>query len=257
MPRPLAVERSINGEHLRLTPEFALAEPVHDEWEEAVYGRFKQLLRPGMVVFDVGASFGLYAIGAARAVGSSGRVFAFEPARRTAAALRSHLRWNGVADRVEVIRAAVAAESGRRDFWEHETSFLASLLEASPRAEEARFSSPVKPRPVPTVTLDDFCAWREVEPDVVKVDVEGGEAAVLLGARRLLRRRRSVLFLEVHHTLLERTGASPGEPFEELDAAGWTCEDLHAEPAGTRHYLCRPARGSDSGARRRPPRLPA
>lgn len=230
------VARSINGERLRLAPEFAFAEPVRDEWERPVYERFRESIRPGMTVFDVGASFGLYSVAAARAVGPRGRVVAFEPARKTANALRRHVSWNGVDDRVEVVEAAVADRTAEEPFWEHETSFLASLTEDSPRQEEARFDAPVTPRRLGTIALGDFCDRRGFDPDVVKIDVEGAEGRVLVGARPLLERRRAVFFVEVHETLV-----APADALAELDEAGWRCEEIHAEPAGTRHYVCRPA----------------
>lgn len=233
------VLRVVNGEPLYLTAEFAYAEPLHDEWEKPVYRRFKDALASGMVVLDVGASFGLYAIGAARGVGRSGRVFAFEPARRTAASLRRHLEWNRVADRVEVVEAVAADVGGHETFWEQETSFLASLDERAARHEEHRFDEPVEPRVVRSVTLDDFCRSRGVEPDVVKIDVEGSEARVLRGACALLARRKAVLFFEVHDDVLERAGGSPDDVFRELAAAEWGWEELHAERA-TRHFVAAP-----------------
>jgi FkbM family methyltransferase len=228
----------INGDPLWLCPEFAHAEPVRAEWEPELYRRFKEALRPGMVVVDVGASFGLYSVAAARAVGRSGRVYAFEPARATASALRRHLRWNGVADRVEVIEAAAAEDEAGRTFWEQETSFVASLDESVARQEERRYASPPRPRRVPTATLDDFVRSRAVEPDAIKVDVEGGEARVLRGARAILERRRTLLFLEVHSGFPVE-GDDPEAVLVELRAAGWECEQVGAE-AATRHYVCAP-----------------
>ena len=230
-----AVVRSINGERLRLTGEFAFAEPVGEEWERPVYDRFCDATLPGMTVFDVGASFGLYAIAAARAVGPAGRVFAFEAAPRTAEALRRHLAWNGVADRVEVVEAAVADRTAEAPFWEHETSFLASLTEESFRQEERRFAGPAAPRKVATIALGDFCERRGLDPDVVKIDVEGAEDRVLAGARPLLERGKAVFFVEVHEAF-----ATPADALADLRAAAWHCDELHTEPAGTRHYLCRP-----------------
>ncbi len=138
-----------------------------------------------------------------------------------------------------MVEAAVSDSPGRERFWEQKTSFLASRLEKSPRREDARFGTPVRAREVRALTLDDFCRARRVEPDVIKVDVEGGETAVLRGARGLLRRRRAVIFLEVHHALLEQAGDGADDVFAELVAAGWTWREIHAEPAGTRHYVCR------------------
>jgi FkbM family methyltransferase len=234
------VARIINGDAFVLCREFAEAEPVHDEWEPHVYARFREALRPGMTVLDVGASFGLYTIAAARAVGAGGRVYAFEPADRTASALRLHLRWNGVADRVEVVEAAVADRIGRAEFWQQETSFVASLIETSVRQEERRFNRPVRARRVGVVALDDFCREGHLAPDVIKVDVEGAEAAVLRGARGLLRRRRGLLFLEVHRDFAPR-GAGAGAAFEELAAAGWEWEPLD-EQLSTTNYACAPVR---------------
>ena len=230
------VKRVINGDALYLCPEFALAEQVGDEWELRMYERFKTALRPGMTVLDVGASFGLYSLAAAHRVGASGRVVAFEPARRSASALRLHLEWNGGGERVEVVEAAVAASTGAARFWEQEVSFVASLSEASARREEGSFATPVQQRRVPVVTLDDFCATRTIEPDVVKIDVEGAESSVLRGAREILGRRHAVLFLEVH------LGAGDDdEPLALLDAAGWEHEQM-SEQTATRHYACRPRR---------------
>jgi FkbM family methyltransferase len=231
------IERVVNGDPIRLLAPFAHAEPLRDDWEANLYERFKEAVAPGATVLDVGASFGLFSIAAARRAGPTGRVLALEPAARTAAALAAHLRLNGVAGRVEVVEAAAAERTGSATFWEQETSFLSSLVEAAPREDEDRFAAPVRSRTVKTVALDDL----GLEPDVVKVDVEGAEAAVLRGARALLRRRTATLFLEVHHELLERTGGSADEVFAELEAAGWSWERIEdRSPPATAHYVCTP-----------------
>jgi len=234
------IERVINGDAFLLCPEFAYAEPLRSEWEPTVYRRFKRALRPGMTVLDVGASFGLYSVAAARTVGSSGRVYAFEPARRTASALRLHLRWNGVADRVDVIEAAAADRTGSAVFWEQGTSFVASLVEAAAREEERRYRTSLEPRRVRTLALDDFCSERELKPGIIKVDVEGSEARVLQGARDLLRRGQALVFLELHPGFASGDG-EPTDALDELAATGWEWEQLDGE-AATGHYACWPAR---------------
>jgi FkbM family methyltransferase len=230
------IERVVNGDALMLCPAFADAEPLRAEWEPELYAAFKAVLRPGTTVLDVGASFGLYAIAAARAVGPAGRVYGFEPASRSASALRRHVQWNGVADRVEVVEAAAAERSGHATFFEQKTSFLASLVESAARQDERRGASAVVPRRVPTVSLDHFCRARGLKPDVVKIDVEGAEARVLRGAREILRARRARLFLEVH-LRFGGDGERP-EALTDLEAAGWLCERVGGGP-DTAHYACR------------------
>ena len=235
-----AIRRVINGDAIHLLPSFAHAEPVRPAWEPRLYERFKAALRPGMVVLDVGASFGLYSLAAARAVGPSGRVIAFEPAAETASALREHLRLNGVEERVEVIEAAVSGRTTVETFWQQETSFVASLVETATHQEAAKSSTPLETRHVPAVTLDDFCRKRRLEPDVLKIDVEGAEADVLRGAREILERRRAVVFLETHDGVLGAAGRTADDVFRELERAGWRYEQVEAGPE-TRHWACTPA----------------
>ena len=198
------------------------------DWERPVFDRFGQVVGSGATIFDVGASFGLFAISAARA---GAHVIAFEPDRETAGALKTHLEWNSVADRVEVVEVAVADRVGDAMLSRHQTAFMASLVE--PSATQAR---------VPTTTLDAFCCERGIEPDVVKIDVEGAEARVLAGSRGVIERRHAVFFIEVHERLI-----SPAQALAELE--GWDCEEIHSEPAGTRHYFCRPSTASRTASK--------
>ncbi len=140
---------------------------------------------------------------------------------------------------MEVVRAVVTDASGPETFWEQETSFVASVLEPVARAEDASFATPVEAVCVRAVTLDDFCAGRGLDPDVMKVDVEGSEASVLRGARRLLAARRATLFVEVHDAFAEAAGGSADAVFAELEAAGWRWTEVDAD-APTRHFVCAP-----------------
>ena len=69
-------------------------------------------VQPDDVVADIGAYIGLYTVALAKRVGPSGRVIAFEPDSLNFTALKEHLRLNKVADRVDLIQAAVGAHNG-------------------------------------------------------------------------------------------------------------------------------------------------
>jgi hypothetical protein len=51
---------------------------------------------------------------------------------------------------------------------------------------------------VPACTVDEFVAGSESPPQVIKIDVEGGESEVLKGATAVLRTYRPALLVEVH-----------------------------------------------------------
>ena len=76
---------------------------------------FSRTLQPGMIVYDIGANVGLYTLLAARRVGPTGQVFAFEPGSQNVSFLKRHLAMNRVAN-VTVIEAAVGERSGTGAF---------------------------------------------------------------------------------------------------------------------------------------------
>src|SRR5687768_15994362 len=80
--------------------------------EPEVLAAFHEHLRPGDVVFDIGANVVLFSLVGARCVGVDGRVFAFEPAPSTAAVLRRNLERNG-AHNVTVLEVAASTSTGR------------------------------------------------------------------------------------------------------------------------------------------------
>lgn len=139
----------------------------HQIGEELV---LRRLLKPGMIVLDVGANIGyLSAIFAYHCPG--GKVFAFEPAFRCLPALREISTYF---KEIEVIPCAVTDWDGEVDFLE------------SPQLDRSALTSHVGTR-VNCTTLDTFCATNAVRPDLLKVDVEGADASVLRGARTILR----------------------------------------------------------------------
>jgi FkbM family methyltransferase len=162
---------------------------LHSQWlgafEVGKLQAFADEIRLGDVVFDVGAHVGLYTLLAARRTGPGGRVFSFEALPPNVAGLERHCRLNG-ADNVEVVHGAVSDRVGTVSFTAGSNTFVGHV------ADEGQYR-------VPAVRLDDFVlAQGHPPPRVLKMDIEGGEGAALLGARELLRRHRPVIFLATH-----------------------------------------------------------
>jgi FkbM family methyltransferase len=157
------------------------------------YEAIMQLIRPGSVVVDVGANFGLYALSAALYARPQGKVFAFEPAPDAFALLERNIAENGLGGVITAKAAAVAAAPGHAQFLVgHDVSF--SSLHRTQRLEH--HASAVE---VDVVTLD-MALSQTSSIDVLKIDVEGGEGDVLCGARELLRRSRApVVQFEFSH----------------------------------------------------------
>jgi FkbM family methyltransferase len=154
-------------------------------WEWWTTAWMVRHLQPGARVVDAGAGYGYFTLLAAELVGPQGRVVAIEPHPRSAALLERSLALNGMADRVDVVQAALAGPKAPR-------SLPLRLPEGDPAgahlqpddvygpfgAMEARGNIPVSVQ-----TLDRYARLR---PDLVKLDISGAEEAAWDGMQQLL-----------------------------------------------------------------------
>lgn len=154
-------------------------------------------MRGGSVVYDIGAHAGSIALGIARLVGPAGRVVAFEADPANAATLKANGFRNSLSGWLEVVETAV---------WSHAASripFRRSGVRRSHGGVEADGQRPVLATgelvDVPATTLDNFIDGGGPIPQLVKIDVEGGESEVLLGGESLFRRHRPLIIAEIHH----------------------------------------------------------
>jgi FkbM family methyltransferase len=152
-------------------------------------------LAKGGVFYDVGANVGLYSLWAAKLVSPTGEVHAFEPAAVPRALLEQLVAQNPGVD-VRVVPSAVGAVEGSATIWVRPGhSGISSLDPAG--------STPVGQQ-VGLTTLDRYAATHE-PPDLIKIDVEGHELAVLEGARELLATATPVVVMEVERGAVDDT----------------------------------------------------
>lgn len=201
------------GEAFRVDSRFR-----HLAWNADEYAAFKSCVREGATVLDVGANVGAYTLLFATWAGESGRVFAFEPSLGSRSGLERHLRLNRLANRVSVRSEAVADTTGTVAFRDTGTDGDNRILRAT--GDDVAT--------VCSVSLDDVCATHGLAPDVIKIDVEGAELAVLRGARRTIAARGSKLslFVELHPSLWAGLGYARADLERELLAQQLTIEPL-------------------------------
>lgn len=142
-------------------------------------------VRPGMVCWDVGAHVGFYTLLFAQLTGPKGKVYAFEPVPENLAYLRRHVAMNGFRN-VEVLPVALCDHDGMEMFDRGPDSSMGRLDPQGELRVECR-------------QADALLESGDVRPpDIVKIDVEGGEADVLRGAQRLLQNHKPLIFLATH-----------------------------------------------------------
>jgi FkbM family methyltransferase len=147
---------------------------------------FAQILKPGMVAVDAGASFGVLTLPMARAVGPQGGVLAFEPQLPSFQILCANMALNGIYH-VQAHRAALGREAGKvrvpRFDQLREGQFGTLALGASEKGET-----------VARTTLDSFTFGTRC--DLIKIDVEGMELDVLAGGQKTIEKLRPIIYVE-------------------------------------------------------------
>ncbi len=215
---------------------------------------------PGMTAYDVGANIGYLSLMLARAVGKTGQVFAFEALPANFERLQKNLALQYPVSSIQysvfsnqypvtsnqhptpicAIHAAVVDAAGQVRFHLHRSTGMGKAAGSAGRKEE--YTGHIT---VPGISLDHFVfELGNPAPDVVKMDIEGGEVLALPGMRRVLAEARPLLFLELHGQqaaatawqLLTGSGyhlhhlKSGYPPIRDLENLGWKAY-LLAKPA--------------------------
>jgi FkbM family methyltransferase len=149
-----------------------------------------QLVKPGDVVWDVGANVGLFAFAAAARAGNSGSVLAIEPDPWLGALLRRSMAEEAPnAAPVKVLRTAVSDRVGIVEFNVAKRARASNFITGfgGTQAGGSRRSFPVM-----AVSLDELGKHLPA-PSLIKIDVEGMEHLVLAGAQQVLTHRPIVI----------------------------------------------------------------
>lgn len=180
-------------------------------YEPELQAAIQKEIQPGMVVYDVGANIGYVSLLFGRAVGSEGRVFAFEALPGNVERIRSNLALNPDAP-VIPLNLAVIDAARPIQFLTHASGAMGKAAGSAGR-KDAVYQESIQ---VEGISLDNFIYTQSnTAPHVIKMDIEGGEVLALPGMRRLLLEKPPLIFLELHGP--EAALAA----WDELGAAGY------------------------------------
>ena len=158
---------------------------IYGEYCENEVALFKQFIKPGMLVCDLGANIGCHTVFLGKTVGLEGKVYAFEPQRILFQNLCANISLNLLAN-IHAYNSAVGNHSG---------SIVAPIINYS---EENNFGgyplTKIGPGEDASLIMLDSLSLPECH--FIKIDIEGMEKAALEGARETIRKFKPILYVE-------------------------------------------------------------
>ena len=155
-----------------------------------------RLVQRGWGAYDVGANIGYFSLLLSKVVGENGFLYSFEPLPANLERLRKNLYLNDLHNFVNIVPSAVIDETKEVQFLFGPSGAMGKSDGSAGRDIDNALGGSIK---VQGISLDDFVYIQEnPTPQIIKMDIEGGEVLALRGMTRLLKEARPLLFLELH-----------------------------------------------------------
>lgn len=204
---------------LRRNRSFWLRHPLTHELFPL--GALQRLVKPGAVVYDVGANIGLYARFILKQFGAR-CVVCFEPMTDNRALLEANIRAGACQEQVQVMPWALCDKEGEEDLQVDDMMSGSAVLDRVTGGAAAngrkQYGMEGLTEKVSVARLDQLVASHRLpSPDVIKVDIEGAEGLMLEGARETLRKTQPDLLIELHGS------AVAARVFRTLTDLGYAC----------------------------------
>ncbi len=152
-------------------------------------------VRPGHVVWDLGANIGLFTFAAAQMAGPGGRVISIEADTWLIGLLRKSISLSPESSApITLVPVAISDRAGLATFHLAQRSRATNHLAGFGSTQTGGVK---ESHTVVTVTLD-WLAQQVPPPNVLKIDVEGAESLVLAGAQEMIAKHRPVILCEIN-----------------------------------------------------------
>lgn len=194
--------KQIFGQKLRINPNRSVLEmKLHllGAYEPEVVEYFRNNLKAGMTVVDIGANIGLFSLMAAHLVGDRGRVIAYEPHPETFAELCSNIALNDYHN-ITPVQSAISSQGGKLQI------NICADCDLNTVALEADCDSIEVSCQTLDASLEELGV---VNCDLIKMDIEGAELLAIQGMDRTLARNPMLtLLVELHDSQIHALGGT-------------------------------------------------
>ena len=211
------------SQDISLTPHILL----DGYWENWITTVFRNEIKQGMTVVDVGANLGWYSLQAAELVGETGRVESFEANPLMADIVASNFSINGYLDRASVHCVAVYSKNTELMFNVYKKHVGSSSIWVDDKSVES-FYDHVEKIKVRAKTLDSIFDNKDI--DFIKIDAEGAEMHILSGAEKVLNKNKNIkLLMEFSPKLIEGAHGTVENFYTKLSVLGFYIKRITTE----------------------------
>lgn len=163
-------------------------------YEPDLQAAARELVKSGMVVYDIGGNIGYISLMMARLCTPGGQVFSFEALPANLKRLEENIQINGLDKKIQIQPIAIVDKTRVVRFLIHSSSSMGKAAGSAGRKEEYDHEINVK-----GTSVDDFVfKGRHPAPDIIKMDIEGGEVLAVQGMQRLLKEKHPIFLVELH-----------------------------------------------------------
>ena len=183
----------------------------HGFHEQATTELFRQTVKEGDTILDLGANIGYFTMIGAKLTGDKGEVYSFEPEPANFKYLNKNIEING-------FKNVVAKQMAVTDKKDKAKLFICPYDSGHHTLNQFEGISSYRPVPlyskeefveVDTTSMDDFFGDKKI--DIVKMDVEGCEVKALRGMKNIIKKHKPKMFIEFFPLLIKKMGDSPEE----------------------------------------------
>lgn len=177
---------NVHGHVMYLDRDDAMGIGLHGTYEPVETKLVTELVRPGMIVFDIGANIGYHTLLFAKLAGPDGHVFAFEPDPYSYSLLVKNIEANKYTN-VSAYPLAVTDQAKQLKLYRSSLSNLDHRIVAHSQTEDTISIKGVK--------LDEFPDVSDCVVDFIKMDIQSAEGWALEGMKDIVSRSKNVMIL--------------------------------------------------------------
>ena len=213
---------------IQVLPRFRNLSP---SYEAETFAVWLKLLRPGDVVWDIGANIGVYTILSGQIVGQEGAIDCWEPTPDSYESTCKHIELNGLAGFCKAHQAAVSSSDGG--------TMPFSIVGGKGTDPTNRLGSTQGTTiDIPIESMDGILGRSNRKPNYIKIDIEGAEVFALRGAEKVMTETRPTILIAVHPMFLPEFDCDAEEIAETISSHDYVTFNMNGQ-------LCQPVEYSE------------